>query len=120
MISLVYNIVPYIMVVPFLSMQLFLQVVLVYKKRVCFINKLIIINDVFYHSIKIIKSTSISSIMKKNIHLSNIRLKFIISTINRAENLAICVSAERFGSGGNTIPGLELTGNGDWLQRYIS
>jgi len=57
---------------------------------------------------------------EKSIYLSNIRLKFIISTINRAENLAICVSAERFGSGGNTIPGLELTGNGDWLQRYIS
>lgn len=39
------------------------------------------------------------------------RLKFIISTINLAENLAICASAERFGSGGNTIPGFELIGN---------
>jgi len=47
-------------------------------------------------------------------------LKFIISTTNLAENLAIRVSAERFGRGGNTIPGLELTGNGNWLQRYMS
>lgn len=54
------------------------------------------------------------------IYLSNIRLKFIISTTNLAENLAIRVSAERFGRGGNTIPGLELTGNGNWLQRYMS
>lgn len=59
-------------------------------------------------------------VYKKIIYLSNIRLKFIISTTNLAENLAIRVSAERFGRGGNTIPGLELTGNDNWLQRYMS
>jgi hypothetical protein len=40
------------------------------------------------------------------------RLKFIISTTNRAENFAICISDDRFGNGGNTIPGFELIGNG--------
>jgi len=71
-----------------------------------FINKLTIQLSIllFYSNLYVLYK-------KKMIYLSNIRLKFIISTTNLAENLAIRVSAERFGRGGNTIPGLELTGN---------
>jgi len=86
-----------------------------HKNALCFLDNLTLVHEKSYYYIQIYNSYH-----EKKIYLSNIRLKFIISTTNLAENLAICVSAERFGSGGNTIPGLELTGNADWLQRYIS
>lgn len=83
-----------------------------------FINRLTIKLGIllFYSNLSIIYIY----IKKKKIYLSKIRLKFIISTTNLAENVAIRVSAERFGRGGKTIPGLELTGNDNWLQRYMS